>query len=33
MTEDKLKKYPSIDRIVFNDIDAYNRFINGNRNK
>lgn len=33
MTEDKLKKYPSIDRIVFNDTDAYYRYINGNRNK
>lgn len=33
MTEEKLKKYTSIDRIVFNDIDAYNRFINDSRNK
>ena len=33
MTEEKLKKYPCVDRIVFNDIDAYNRYINGNRNK
>ncbi|MBQ1609314.1 MAG: hypothetical protein II090_00075, partial [Elusimicrobia bacterium] len=33
MTEDKLKKYPSIDRIVFNDTDAYYRYINVNRNK
>ena len=33
MTEEKLQKYPSIDRIVFNDIDAYYRYTNGNRNK
>lgn len=33
MTGKELEKYPSIDRIVFNDIDAYYRYINGNRNK
>lgn len=33
LTDKKLEKYPSIDRIVFNDTDAYYRYINGNRNK
>lgn len=33
MTKEQLKKYPNIDRIVFNDIDAYYRYINGHGNK
>ena len=31
MTEDKIKKYRNIDRVIFNDIESYKKYVNRNK--